>query len=172
VDIESWRKKVTKPRNSYINLFLGQVLSSYYQDDASFNFIRGVRPITVQPTWAEFVFTFDVPGKFRVCWRPDDKTGLRPDDKAGWQYLQEIDPCLIGEKLGRFILPYLEADTRYCLMIIQPLVEISTAAEAILGTVENQPLPTHIKGESGHYCFRTPPLGGAEERIRVLIELA
>lgn len=163
VDIESWRKKVTKPRNSYINLFLGQVLSSYYQDDASFNFIRGVRPLTVQTTRAEFVFAFDVPGRFQVCWRPDDK--------AGWQYQQDIDPDLIGDILGKFTLSSLEPDTRYCLMVIQPLVEISTAAEAILGTVENQPLPTHIKGESGHYCFRTPPLGGAEERIRVLIEL-
>jgi len=162
-DIESWRNKVTKPRNSYVNLFFEQVLSSYYQEGASFNFIRGVRPVTVQTTWAEFAFAFDVPGRFQVCWRTDDKTK--------WQNQQDIDLDLVGDRQGKFTLSSLEPDTRYCLMIFQPLVEIDTTAEAKLATVENQPPPTHIKGESGHYYFRTPPRGGAEKRIRELIEL-
>jgi len=63
----------------------------------------------------------------------------------------------VGEEQGKFKLLNLEPGTIYRLMVIQPLADITTEAEAMLATVENQPPPTKIKGESGHYFFHTPP---------------
>lgn len=160
IDITSWRNKVTRPRNTYLNLFMQQVLNAYYQERASFNFIRRVLPDRIYPRKAVFKFSFDVPGNFQIY--------LKLAGAKDWQPPVDIPPAFITDDGGRFTLLDLMPDRRYCLMLVQPLTAIKEEREAELATIENQPPPLFVKGESGHYYFRTPLVGGAAARIEEL----
>ncbi len=145
-DIISWKNRVAGKSNTYQGEFVSVVQKAYYSDDCSFNLIRGVQVIKRKTDCVDFAFTFDVPGDFIIRHRK------KLDD--GWQK-DNFTLHKITEEKGSFSLLKLSPDTQYFLRIIQPRNPIQNWKERKLGTVGKQAVPTHIKGESGDYCFQT-----------------
>ncbi|SDL71194.1 hypothetical protein [Halarsenatibacter silvermanii] len=145
-DIISWKNRVAGKANTYQGLFVQLAQRAYYRENSSFNLIRGVKVLDKKPDSVNFIFTFDVPGDFIVL--------HRKKREGSWKNDNFILSDITADK-GTFSLIKLTPETEYMVRIIQPRTPIQTREERNLGIVGNQPVPTHIMGESGDYCFQT-----------------
>ena len=145
-DVMSWKNRVKGKANTYQGKIVQLAQRAYYRDKSSFNLIRGIKVLKIEPDQAKFGFTFDVPGEFIIR--------HRKKRNGSWKnYNFTLHRVTVEE--GTFSLTKLTPETEYMVRIIQPRTPIQTREERRLGTVGGQPVPTHIKGESGDYYFRT-----------------
>ncbi len=159
-DRESWQRRIKGKKTTFQAYFLQLASRAYFENCASFNLIKEVRLEDIRPEKAHFTFNFDVPGRFTVIfWKEGELLGIK-------RQIYDDNICDDG---GYFFLDGLEPGQKYNLMIKQPLVQARCFEERKLDGVGNQVLPTHIKGESGHYAFSNPPAGGAAARLNELL---
>ena len=146
-DVTSWKNRLANKSNTYQGEFVQVVQKAYYEENSSFNLIRGVKVLASKPERANFVFTFDLPGDFIILHRKKFEMSWSSENFT-------LNQVAAAE--GRFSLFGLRADTEYMVRVVQPKTLVETREEQKLGTVGSQPVPTHIKGESGDYYFKTP----------------